>query len=52
MFKRTLFPVLAIALLITPLASAQIIIKPRVEAPGSFETYMLFKVKQTLSIMG
>ena len=52
MFKRTLFPALTLALLIAPLASAQIIIKPRVEAPGSFETNLLFKVKQTLSIMG
>ena len=52
MFKRTLFPALALALLIAPLASAQIIIKPRVEAPGSFETHLHFKVKQTLSIMG
>jgi len=52
MFKRILFPALAIALLLSPLASAQIIIKPRVEAPGSFETNLLFKVKQTLSIMG
>lgn len=52
MFKRTLFPALTLALLIAPLASAQIVIKPRVEAPGSFETNLLFKVKQTLSIMG
>ena len=52
MFKRTLFPALTLALLIAPLASAQIIIKPRVEAPGSFETNLLFKVQQTLSIMG
>ncbi|MCS5630969.1 MAG: DUF6263 family protein [Pirellulaceae bacterium] len=52
MFKRTLFPALTLALLIAPLASAQIIIKPRVEAPGSFETNLHFNVKQTLSIMG
>ncbi|HIN52784.1 MAG TPA: hypothetical protein EYM79_00615 [Planctomycetes bacterium] len=52
MFKRTLFPALTLALLIAPLASAQIIIKPRVEASGSFETNLLFKVQQTLSIMG
>jgi len=52
MFKRTLFPALTLALLIAPLASAQIIIKPRVETPGSFETNLLFKVKQTMSIMG
>jgi hypothetical protein len=52
MFKRTLFSALAIALLIGPIASAQIIIKPRVEAPGSFETKLLFNVKQNLSIMG
>ena len=52
MFKRTLIPVLAIALLLTPLASAQIIIKPRVETSGSFETKQRVKLKQTLSIMG
>lgn len=52
MFKRTLFLALTAALLIAPLASAQIIIKPRVQAPGSFETNMVFKVNQKLSIMG
>jgi len=52
MFKRTLFPALTLALLIAPLASAQIVIKPRVEAPGSFETKQHVKLKQTLSIMG
>ena len=52
MFKRTFFQALTLALLIAPLASAQIIIKPRVEAPGSFETNLHFKVKQTLSVMG
>ena len=52
MFKRTLFPALTLALLIAPLASAQIVIKPRVEAPGSFETNLFFEVQQTLSIMG
>jgi len=52
MFKRTLFLALTVALLIAPFASAQIIIKPRVEAPGSFETNLHFNVKQTLSIMG
>lgn len=52
MFKRTLFSALALALLIVPLASAQIVIKPRVETPGSFETKQFVKLKQTLSIMG
>ena len=52
MFKRTLIPALAIALLLTPLASAQIVIKPRVETSGSFETKQRVKLKQTLSIMG
>ncbi len=52
MFKRTFFQALTLALLLTSLASAQIIIRPRVEAPGSFETNLFFNVKQTLSIMG
>ena len=52
MFKRTLFPALTLALLIAPLASAQIVIKPRVEAPGSFKTNLFIEVQQTLSIMG
>lgn len=52
MFKRTLLLALTVALLIAPFASAQIIIKPRVQAPGTFETNLVFKVKQKLSIMG
>jgi len=52
MLKRILLPAVSLALLLAPLAKAQVVIKPRPQAPGTFETQVTLNLTQKLTIMG
>ena len=52
MLKQILLPTIALAFFITPFVGAQVVIKPRPQAPGTFETQVTLNLTQKLTIMG